>query len=89
FFFYGIGLGGGWVLQELIWATCFGRVSLGTVRGLGLFVTYAFGAAGAPFFGFVHDVTGSYYWSFTAFALALILSACLSLAVRMPGKSAS
>jgi cyanate permease len=62
-------------------------VSLGTVRGLGLFVTYAFGAAGAPFFGFVHDVTGSYHGSFTAFAIALVVSACLSLVVRMPHKS--
>jgi len=86
FFLYGIGLGGGWVLQELIWANCFGRVSLGTVRGLGLFVTYAFGAAGAPFFGFVHDVTGSYRGSFMAFAIALVLLACLSLAVRMPSQ---
>jgi cyanate permease len=86
FFLYGIGLGGGWVLQELIWATCFGRVSLGAVRGLGLFVTYAFGAAGAPFFGFVHDITGSYHGSFVAFALALVLSAGLSLAVRMPSR---
>ena len=34
FFLYGIGLGGGWVLQELIWTTNFGRISLGMVRGL-------------------------------------------------------
>jgi len=53
FLLYGIGLGGGWVLQELIWANYFGRVSLGMVRGLGILVTHAFGAAGAPFFGFV------------------------------------
>jgi cyanate permease len=86
FFFYGIGLGGSWVLQELVWATYFGRVSLGTVRGLGILVTHAFGAAGAPFFGFVHDVTGSYYSSFVAFAVALVLAAFLSLAVRAPRK---
>jgi MFS family permease len=84
FFFYGIGLGGSWVLQELIWATYFGRVSLGTVRGLGILVTHAFGAAGAPFFGFVHDVTGSYDSSFIAFAVALVLAAFFSLAVRAP-----
>lgn len=86
FFFYGIGLGGSWVLQELIWATYFGRVSLGTVRGLGILVTHAFGAAGAPFFGFVHDVTGSYYSSFVVFAVALVLAAFLSLTVRAPRK---
>ena len=86
FFLYGIGLGGGWVLQELIWATNFGRVSLGMVRGLGILVTHAFGAAGAPFFGFVHDVTGSYQSSFLAFVVALIIAAFLSLAVRAPQK---
>ena len=87
FFLYGIGLGGSFVLQELIWATYFGRLSLGTVRGLGILVTYAFGAAGAPFFGFVHDVTGSYQSSFIAFAGALVLAALLSLTVRAPQKN--
>jgi len=89
FFLYGIGLGGGWVLQELIWATNFGRVSLGMVRGLGILVTHAFGAAGAPFFGFVHDVTGSYRSSFFAFVIALIVSALLSLTVRPPRKNSA
>jgi len=83
---YGIGLGGGWVLQELIWANYFGRVSLGMVRGLGILVTHAFGAAGAPFFGFVHDLTGSYRSSFLTFVIALLLSALLSLMVRTPRK---
>jgi MFS family permease len=86
FFLYGIGLGGGWVLQELIWATYFGRMSLGTVRGLGILVTHAFGAAGAPFFGFLHDLTGSYQSSFIAFVIALVISAFLSLTVRAPRK---
>lgn len=89
FLLYGVGLGGGWVLQELIWATNFGRVSLGMVRGLGILVTHAFGAAGAPFFGFVHDVTGSYRSSFMAFVAALIISALLSLAVRPPRKNSA
>ncbi len=89
FFLYGIGLGGGWVLQELIWATNFGRVSLGMVRGLGILVTHAFGAVGAPFFGFVHDVTGSYRSSFLAFVVALIIAAFLSLAVRAPQKNSA
>jgi cyanate permease len=88
FCLYGIGLGGSWVLQELIWATYYGRVSLGMVRGLGILVTHAFGAAGAPFFGFVHDTTGSYLSSFVIFVVALVASAFLSLAVRAPLKRA-
>lgn len=86
FFLYGIGLGGGWVLQELIWATYFGRVSLGMVRGLGTLVTHAFGAAGAPFFGFIHDATGSYRSSFVSFVVALIASALLCLILNAPRK---
>ena len=86
FTLYGIGLGGGWVLQELVWANCFGRLSLGMVRGLGILVTHAFGAAGAPFFGYVHDATGSYDSSFLAFVVALAISAFLSLVVRAPLK---
>lgn len=89
FLLYGVGLGGGWVLQELVWASYFGRVSLGMVRGLGILVTHAFGAAGAPFFGFVHDVTGSYQVSFFAFVIALALAALLSLMVRAPRKRMS
>jgi cyanate permease len=89
FFLYGIGLGGSSVLQELIWASNFGRISLGMVRGLGVLVTYAFGAAGAPFFGFVHDATGSYRSSFLVFVVALIASAFLSLAVRAPRKNSA
>src|SRR5688572_26935914 len=87
FSLYGIGLGGSWVLQELIWATYYGRMSLGMVRGLGVLVTHAFGAAGAPFFGFVHDATGSYTSSFVMFVAALVVSAFLTLWVRAPQKS--
>jgi MFS family permease len=84
FCLYGVGLGGSWVLQELIWASYYGRVSLGTVRGLGILVTHAVGAAGAPFFGFVHDATGSYLSSFIMFVCALIIAAFLGLVVRAP-----
>jgi MFS family permease len=87
FLLYGAGLGGGWVLQEIVWANYFGRLSLGAVRGAGILVTHAFGAAGAPFFGFVYDATGSYTSSFISFILALALSALLSLTVRAPRKA--
>jgi MFS family permease len=86
FFIYGAGLGGSQVLQELIWAHYYGRVSLGTVRGLGIFISHTIGAAGAPFFGFLHDVTGSYMSSFVMFVIAVVISAFLILLVRAPGK---
>jgi cyanate permease len=56
------------------------------VRGLGVLVTHAFGAAGAPFFGFLFDATASYMMSFTLFAVALLLSAVVSLSLTVPRK---
>ncbi|MFQ5902514.1 MAG: MFS transporter, partial [Candidatus Binatia bacterium] len=86
FFVYGIGLGGSQVLQEVIWANYFGRISLGTVRGLGLLITNIFAAVGPPFFGFLFDITNSYITSFVTFTIALLISAFLILFVRSPQK---
>jgi MFS family permease len=89
FCLYGVGLGGSLVLQELIWANYYGRVSLGAVRGLAVLITFAFGAAGAPFFGFLFDATGSYVFSFVLFVLALLVSAILTLTAGPPTKKVS
>jgi MFS family permease len=86
FFIYGIGLGGTQILQEVIWANYFGRISLGTIRGMGILVTSTFAAVGPPFFGFLFDATGSYIISFVIFALSLFLSAFLILFVQPPQK---
>ena len=85
FFLYGTGLAGSFVLREVIWANFFGRNSLGTVRGLSLFFSNLFAASGAPFFGFLHDVTGSYNLSFTIFSCALFTSSLLILLAKQPG----
>ncbi len=82
FLLYGIGLGGSFVLREVVWANYFGRLSLGTVRGMGMLLTNVFAASGAPFFGFLFDATGSYFISFTLFAIALLASAILIMLVR-------
>ena len=89
FFLYGTGLAGSFVLREVIWANFFGRASLGTVRGLSMFFSHLFAASGAPFFGFLHDRTGSYNFSFTIFSCALFTSAFLILLARPPKKAAS
>jgi sugar phosphate permease len=86
FFLYGTGLAGSFVLREVIWANFFGRTSLGTVRGLSLFFSHLFAASGAPFFGFLHDRTGSYNSSFTIFSCALFTSAFLILLAKPPRK---
>ena len=84
FFLYGTGLAGSFVLREVIWANFFGRTSLGTVRGLSLFFSHLFAAGGAPFFGFLHDRTGSYNLSFTLFSCALVTSSVLILLATPP-----
>jgi sugar phosphate permease len=86
FFLYGTGLAGSFVLREVIWANFFGRASLGTVRGLSLFFSHLFAAIGAPFFGFLHDRTGSYDLSFTIFACALFTSSLLIMMAKPPEK---
>jgi MFS family permease len=86
FFLYGIGLGGSFVLREVVWANFFGRISLGTVRGVSLFFSHLFAASGAPFFGFLFDATGNYQTSFTLFSVALLSSSVLILRARPPTK---
>jgi cyanate permease len=86
FFLYGIGLGGSQVLQEVIWASYFGRLSLGTVRGLSLPVILTFAAVGPPFFGFLFDITQSYIFSFVLFVGALVVSAIMATFLRPPEK---
>lgn len=86
FFLYGIGLGGSQVIQEVIWASYFGRLSLGTVRGLSLPVILTFAAVGPPFFGFLFDITQSYIFSFVLFVGALVVSAIMATFLRPPEK---
>jgi OFA family oxalate/formate antiporter-like MFS transporter len=86
FFLYGVGLGGNMVLPDILWASYFGRRSLGKIRGMGLLISQALAAAGPPFFGFLFDFTGGYGLSFTLFGCVLIISAFLSLRLRPPQK---
>jgi len=71
---------------EMIWANYFGRISLGTVRGMGSLLTSLFSAGGPPFFGLLFDHTQSYYLSFSIFIGMLFASALLSLFLRPPKK---
>ena len=86
FFLYGLGLGGVQVLEEVMWADYFGRLSLGTVRGAALQIVLLFGVCGPPFFGFLNDYTGSYRISFFLFITVLLVSSMLTLAIRRPGR---
>ncbi len=84
FFFYGVGLGGNMVLPDVMWARFFGRMSMGKIRGLGLFLIHGFAALGPPFFGFFFDWMGNYTVSFAFFAVTLVISGFLSLFIIAP-----
>ena len=84
FFLYGIGMGGTSILAEMIWASYFGRVSLGKIRGMGSLITSTFSACGPPFFGLLFDATQSYSLSFGIFISMLFASAGLSFLLRPP-----
>jgi cyanate permease len=84
FFLYGIGLGGNMVLPDILWASYFGRRSLGKIRGMGLLISQVLAATGPPFFGFLFDITGGYGVSFSLFGTVLMISAFLSLLLRPP-----
>jgi cyanate permease len=89
FFLYGVGMGGGLVLQDLVWAQYFGRISLGMVRGMGYLALHIFAAVGPPFFGVLFDLTQSYYVSFSIFTAALLFSAFLILLAKPPQKKST
>ena len=89
FFLYGAGLGGAQVLQEVMWANYFGRISLGTVRSLSVPILLLCAATGGLAFGYPYDYTGSYDLSLTLFIAVQVLCAGLTLLVRRPVKPAA
>ncbi len=86
FFMYGIGISGGMVLPDLLWAHYFGRISLGSIRGLGLLMVQSISAVGPPFFGFLFDITGNYFLPFMLLIGALTISAIICLVMQPPTK---
>jgi len=57
---YGFGLSAVVVIQEVLFANFFGRLSLGVVRSLAFLVSFGFGASGPIAMNAVFDITGSY-----------------------------
>lgn len=82
---FGIGVGGGQLLRDFIWAEYFGRQHLGSIRGVVSPVILTFGAMGAPLAGYVWDSTGSYgpvWWV----SVGLFLFAAIVLYLTPPPK---
>ena len=75
-------------LSPLLWASYYGRASLGSVFGISRSAQVAGFAAGPLASGIVYDATGSYHQAFIYFALLALVSSALILAARPPSQRA-
>ena len=81
---YGIGFGGVMVIQEVLWANYFGRLSLGLVRSTSFPIVFAFSAAGPIFMNVIFDVLGSYRPAYLLFIGLYGLAAIFLWVIRPP-----
>ncbi|MCL0044117.1 MFS transporter [Dehalococcoidia bacterium] len=70
----GLGLAGAHLIQEVLWANYFGRLTLGKVRSTALPIVTGFSAAGPIFMNALFDVTGSYALAFNICIVIFIVS---------------
>ncbi|MDO8530566.1 MAG: MFS transporter [Dehalococcoidia bacterium] len=85
---YGLALGGFLSLTPTMWATYFGRESLGAIRGFTFPALQLLAALSPVFAGWVYDVSGSYTWAFIPFAGLYVVAAALVAMARVPERLA-
>lgn len=83
---YAPAYGGLATLMQLIRAEYFGRKAFGTIMGFMAMVIMLGTIAGPLFAGYVWDITGSYRFAFTVFAIAAIIAVGLILSAKPPVK---
>ena len=81
-----LGVGGGAAvpLQEVVWASYFGRRYLGSVRSVGLPLSVIIGASAPLAVSYYFDVVGDYYGAFFAVAGITVLAALVIMMARRP-----
>ena len=84
-FLLGAGVGGIHLLLRLTWADYYGRLHLGSIRGLTLPAQIGGQAMGPIVAGFMFDATGGYRTPFTAFGIVVAVAAVMVLAAIPPG----
>ena len=84
-FLLGFGVGGVHLLLRLTWADYYGRLHLGSIRGLTLPAQIGGQAMGPIIAGFMFDSTGSYEAPFTIFGIIVAFAAVMVLAATQPG----
>lgn len=81
---YGLGFSAVSIIQEVIWADYFGRLSLGLVRSLAYLVAFGFGAVGPIAMNAAYDFLGSYLPAFMVVGGLFAVAALLIGLVRPP-----
>ena len=84
-FLLGFGVGGIQLLLRLTWADYYGRLHLGSIRGLTLPAQIGGQAMGPIIAGFMFDSTGSYETPFTVFGIIVAFAAVMVFAATPPG----
>ncbi|MCH7735787.1 MAG: MFS transporter [Chloroflexi bacterium] len=84
-FLLGAGVGGIHLLLRLTWADYYGRLHLGTIRGLTLPAQIGGQALGPIIAGFMFDSTGGYETPFTIFGILVAFAAVIVLTATPPG----
>ena len=83
-FLLGAGVGGIQMLLRVTWADYYGRVHLGSIRGLTLPAQIGGQAMGPTIAGFMFDATGGYRTPFTVFGIVVAVAAVMVLAATPP-----
>lgn len=81
---FGVAFGMTFTMNNMIFATYFGRRSLGAIRGLASPIQLVFNAAGPFLSGLVYDLTGSYLLAFSGFAVSYMVGVCCVLLAAQP-----
>ncbi len=84
-FLLGVGVGGVHMLLRLTWADYYGRLHLGSIRGLTLPAQIGGQALGPIIAGYMFDSTGGYETPFTVFGIIVAFAAVMVLTATPPG----
>jgi OFA family oxalate/formate antiporter-like MFS transporter len=84
FFAMGSGMAGYVPIQEMMWASFFGRRHLGAVRSVAMPLSLALGASGPVLVALYYDRVGSYDGVLVGMSMLVLASAALILFARSP-----
>tara|TARA_B100001123_G_scaffold253964_1_gene283362 strand:- start:2182 stop:3474 length:1293 start_codon:yes stop_codon:yes gene_type:complete len=81
---YGAGFTGMMIIQEVLWANYYGRLTLGTVRSTSLPLQVLMSGGGPVIINLIFDITGSYKPAYAAFIGLYLMSAILIWFAKPP-----